>query len=76
MALTIHEHVIIQPGGRIELICSDLPSGSEADVTVTVANGSRRSVPLSKFFGEIKGGFANAAEADQFLRAERDSWES
>jgi antitoxin component of MazEF toxin-antitoxin module len=36
----------------------------------------RNDRPLSSFIGSAKGSFATPEEVDQFIRQERDSWES
>ncbi len=77
MVRAIRRFVTIQPGGRVDLVSNELPVGSRAEVIVLLAsvpaptNGSYLAS-----FGSGRGAFANPAEVDTFLRAERDRWEA
>lgn len=73
--MTFRERVTIQPGGTIEIRNPDFPAGAEAEVIVLVESPKAESVPMASFIGKGKGCFADAADVDAFLRAERDSWE-
>ncbi|HKV12500.1 MAG TPA: hypothetical protein VJ725_30425 [Thermoanaerobaculia bacterium] len=84
MAETIRQRVTVQPGGVIEIQHPDLPVGAEADVTIQkgetlvlieVKRPLGELSSLSSFIGRGQGCFKNAAEVDDFIRAERDAWE-
>jgi hypothetical protein len=67
--------VRVQPGGRVEFCDPDLPAGAEADVIVLVRAPEDVPPPLTAFFGQGRGCFAEAADVVPFLRAERDAWD-
>jgi hypothetical protein len=54
----------------------DLPDDPEAAVEVVITLLPRQAEPSPKrFLGAGKGLFASAAEADAYIRAQRDAWE-
>jgi hypothetical protein len=73
--MTIRQRVKVLPGGTIEIHDPELPDGAEAEVIVLVAPPMDDDRPLVSFLGQGKGCFADAAEVDAFLRAERESWD-
>lgn len=73
MSLEIREHVIIGAGGVVEIRRPDLPVGAEAEVHIVVEDSAAEIAPLASFIGKGSGCYATAAEADSFLRAERDA---
>ncbi len=75
MSQTIREHVTVQREGVIEIHHPVLAVGAQAEITVVVEQPTTERPPLVSFIGKGKGCFANAAEVDAFLRAERDDWE-
>ena len=75
MRQAIKERVVVKPGGTIEIHCPGLRPGTPAEVIVMVEEPPREVTPLVSFIGKAKGCFANAAEVDAFIRAERDAWE-
>lgn len=77
MVKTIHETVVVQANGVIELRSGELPpAGTPAEVTVTYEADQTPALPLTSLFGSCRGSFKDASEADDFIRKERDSWES
>ncbi len=77
----IKEHVRVGAGGRIVLDRPEISAGTEAEVIIMVEERlePRRSEhlpPLASFLGAGKGCFSSAVEIDDFLRAERDAWDS
>ncbi len=77
----LHFQRTILPGGRIEVADPDLPEGRQASVFVLLAEAPANPVVkrrLSEVLAGYAGGemFASAAEADAWLRAERDAWDS
>ena len=75
MVRTIRERVTVQEGGRIEIPSSALPAGARADVVV-VLQSQGNSGGLRDLIGKGRGCYATPEEADQFIRGERDAWES
>lgn len=68
----------IQPGGRIEILDSQLPVGEAVDVIVLLREASgtvRRSIVevLAEAPGHL--GFQDAEAVDAYIREERDAWE-
>ena len=74
----IRQKAIVKPGGVIEICSPELPSGTTVEVIIlmerTTSDKSEKS--LTSFIGAAKGSFATPEAADQFIRQERDSWES
>lgn len=67
----------VQPGGVIEICSPELPSGATVEVIILMElllNEPNKS--LTSFIGTAKGSFVTSEEVDQFIRQERDSWES
>lgn len=63
-------------GQTIELTeAIGLPDGTELDLEIELLEASDDQ-PLTSFIGAARGSFATSEEADQFIRQERDSWES
>jgi len=74
MEKTLHQRVLIQPGGQITIRSPELPEGVEADVTVSLQDPTPTQ-SYRALFGSGRGGFATPEEADAFLRKERDAWD-
>lgn len=74
----IRQKAIAQPGGVIEICSPELPSGATVEVIILIksypTNEPEKS--LTSFIGAAKGSFATPEEVDQFIRQERDLWES
>ncbi len=71
------QKAIVQPGGVIEICSPELPSGATVEVIIfmeSLPNEPKKS--LTSFIGTAKGSFVTSEEVDQFIRQERDSWES
>jgi hypothetical protein len=75
MTRAIREHVIIEQEGVIEIRHPGLSVGMAAEVVVLVKQPGVKDRPLVSFLGQGRGCFASVAEADAFLRAERESWD-
>ncbi|MBI2836815.1 MAG: hypothetical protein HYX75_00740 [Acidobacteria bacterium] len=73
MSLEIREHVIIRPGGVVEIRRPELPAGAEADVVIVVEEAAPEIPPLASLVGKGSGCYATATEAELFLRTERDA---
>ena len=73
----LKQKAIVQPGGVVEIRSSELPAGATVEVIVLLESLSDESqTSLTSFIGTAKGIFATPESADQFIRQERDSWES
>jgi hypothetical protein len=75
MTRAIREHVTVEQEGVIEIHHPGLSVGTKAEVIVLVEQPAGDDRPLVSFIGKGRGCFADAAEADAFLRAERESWD-
>lgn len=78
MQAALHLKTTIQPGGRIEIADTQLPSGTNVDVIVLLPLATppaRRSAV--DILAEAPGQrvFKTAAEVDAYLHEERDSWD-
>jgi len=74
--MTLKVETVILPGNRIEIRAPGLPEGQPATVLILVHDAppppKRR---LSDVLGDYRGGqFHSAAEVDDYLRVERESW--
>ncbi len=76
MVAAIRKTVTIQPGGTIEIRSPELPEGGTAEVIVLVERQETKPRRLMDFFGTARGGFSSPDEVDDYIRRERDSWES
>lgn len=80
MLSAIKQQTIVKPGGVIELTSPDLPEGAIVEVIVLIqdsaelAKETERS--LTSLIGSAPGSFATSQEADQFIREQRDEWDS
>jgi hypothetical protein len=73
----IKQTVTIGPGGRVEIVSSELPEGRQAEVIVLVAPEPGPSPRrLADFLGAGRGLYDDIDDADRSLRRERDAWES
>ncbi len=73
-----HLKTTVQPGGRIDVTDTDLPSGASVDIFVLPAlpqRATRRSAV--DILAEAPGqrAFKTADEVDKYIQAERDSWD-
>lgn len=75
MTQAIREHVTVEREGVIEIHHPSLAVGTQAEIIVLVEQSAAEIPSLTSFIGKGKGCFANAAEVDAFIRAERDAWE-
>lgn len=76
MVAAIRQRVTVQAGGVIEVRSPELRPGDSADVIILVEPPiAEPQPPLVSFIGSAKGSFASVAEADAFIRNERDTWE-
>ncbi len=76
----LRQEVIVEADGRIVIHVPQLKPGTHAEVIVTERPAPPgdpvRPVRLSSLVGCCRGMFASPAEADEFLRRERDAWDS
>ena len=69
----------VKPGGLIEVRSNELPKGAIVEVIVRVEvpkPEEAKSKGLVRFIGAAKGSFSSIAEVDEYIRQERDSWDS
>jgi hypothetical protein len=76
MQTNIRQKVTVQPGGLIALQSPDFVEGTEVEVIVLLVPPAQPQASLASLIGTGKGSFATAQEADEFIRQERDSWDS
>lgn len=76
MLAEIRQKAIVQPGGVIEIHSSELPAGTEVEVIVLVDRSPEASGSLVNLIGTARGGFSTPTEADEFIRQERNAWDS
>jgi hypothetical protein len=78
MATAVHQTVVVQAGGHIELSDPPLPVGATAEVIVLLnlplAEAQEETAPpLASLIGAAQGGFATPEEVDRFINKERDA---
>lgn len=77
MTQTLQIETTILPGHRIEIQAPELPEGRSATVFVLVEEKPSSKRRLSEILADYRGGqlFRSAEEVDDYLRAERESWD-
>lgn len=77
MAATLKFMTTVQPRGRIEVLAPDLPTGQEVEVTVSIPSNNPQKRSVLDILAEVPGHqlFKTAAEVDEYIREERDSWD-
>lgn len=76
----------VKPGGLIEFRSDELPEGATVDVIVRIEipnpteaePEAAKPKGLVRFIGATKGkgSFSSVADVDEYIRQERDSWDS
>ena len=75
MGIAVQLNTKVLPGHRVEVTSPELPDGAAVSVLVIVED-FREKRPLNEVLKDYKGGsFKSAQEVDDYLRAERDSWD-
>ena len=77
MQAALHLKAIVHPGGKIELVDPQLPSGEPVEIFVLLPEAPMGQRPsaidiLAKAPGHRL--FRDAVEVDSYLRAEREAW--
>jgi hypothetical protein len=72
----LRQKVVVQPGGVVEVRSPELPDGATVEVIVLLETPPPLLQGLSRFIGAASGNFATPEEVDQFIRQERESWDS
>ncbi|MFB2838833.1 hypothetical protein [Floridanema evergladense] len=73
----LKQKAIVKPGGLIEIHSPELPTGAAVEVIILIESTQNEpQKPLTSFIGAAKGGFNTPEEVDQFIRQEREAWES
>ena len=70
----LKQKVTVQPGGVVHVQSSELVPGSTADVIIIPDSEALPALKLANLIGSAAGGFVSPAEADAFIRRERDAW--
>lgn len=73
----LRQKVVVQPGGIVEVQSSELPAGATVEVIVLLETSNQPAIEgLSRFIGAAQGNFASPEAVDQFIRQERETWDS
>lgn len=77
MVHAIKQEIIVQTDNTIEIHSSALKLGAHVEVILLLQEDKKPSKKpnLCSFIGKGKGSFSSPREADQFIRAERNTWE-
>ena len=76
MTVAIRQTVRIQSGGVIEVCSPELREGYNADVIILMDGPVAEHQTMVSMIGAAKGGFATSEEVDDFIREERNAWDS
>jgi hypothetical protein len=76
MTTALRQTLLIQEGGVIEIRSPELMPGFVAEVIVLMELPSNTVPSLTSLIGTAQGGFTSVAEVDEFIRQERDAWDS
>jgi hypothetical protein len=74
MITAIKENVEVLPGGIIQLHVANMKPHTSISVSAVIEFSDSHQSRLKDMIGKGRGSFKDAADADQFIRAERDSW--
>jgi len=73
----LRQKAIVQLGGIVEVRSPELPAGATVEVIVLLETSDQLAAQgLSCFIGAAQGNFASPEEVDQFMRQERETWNS
>ena len=77
MQKSLHLKATVQPGGKIEIVDSQLPVGKSVEVVVW-PSPEPSSQSVHQIISKSPGGllFKTAGEVDDYIREERASWGS
>jgi len=77
---TLRQQVTVGADGLIVIRVPELKAGSRAEVIVVGQDGGTGdqgpAPQLSSLIGSCRGMYRSPEEADEFLRRERDAWDS
>ena len=75
MQKVFHQRVVVLPGGKVELVSSELEEGQTVDVVVLHEQRSERRSAV-EILAEAPGRrlFKTGKEVDDYIREERESW--
>jgi hypothetical protein len=80
MTHAFRQEVVVDSDGRIVVYVPQLTPGTKAEVIVrepdSLGADGVELVPLASLVGSCKGMFSGPEEADEFIRRERDAWDS
>ncbi len=75
LELIANQVKLLPPNDLVKLIKQAVELLEQKQMASTTAPAEKVTTDYTAFFGSGKGAFATPAEADNFLRAERDQWE-
>ena len=76
MLTLVKERTTAKRGGIIELHSSRVPAGATVQVSAIIEFQPLAPPPLASMIGKLKGLYTSSAQADDFLRSQREDWES
>lgn len=76
MPNAIRQKLVVDRAGVLEIRSPDLVAGAVAEVIVLLDAPEGGVPPLSSLIGKGKGLFATPEEADEYIRKEREAWDS
>jgi hypothetical protein len=75
MTQAIRQDVTVQKNHKIEIYSPELKPGDRVEVILLLNQDKNKKSNLHALLGAGKGSFSSSAEADAFIRRERNTWE-
>jgi hypothetical protein len=74
----LRQNAVVQTGGVVSIQSPDLSAGTAVEVIILIEpqKNSATEQTLTQLIGAAKGNFATPEAVDQFIRQERDTWDS
>ena len=78
MQKVFHQKVMVQPGGKIEIVSPELEAGQTVEVVVLLHESSQIGRPIMEILnsGPERRLFQTAEEVNAYLSDEKASWDS
>ncbi len=74
----LRQKAVVQAGGVVAIQSPELSAGTEVNVIILVEAHPHQAAAstLTQFIGAAKGNFVSPEAVDQFIRQERETWDS
>jgi hypothetical protein len=74
----LRQRAVVQAGGVVSIQSPELSAGTAVEVVILIESEKTIATEqtLTQLIGAAKGNFATPEAVDQFIRQERDTWDS